>query len=158
MCDGTISNDTPSDANGFTQGQHEDEGENPINWVIKAVSAPKKTDLSEVYIYGKVFDSPFDADLLANNLLFIFDTGRLDTNGDFHVDFEMNQAEQTHCGDADAFTFCQPRTAGDILVSYDSVGGTTPPESSVFIWKTSLDTGESCESSQGDINSPTLGG
>ncbi len=99
MCDGTISKQTPNDANAFTQGQHEDEGENPINWVVKAASSPKKTDLSEVYIYGKVFDSPHDDDLLANNLMFIFDAGRLDTNGDFHVDFEMNQAAQTDCGD-----------------------------------------------------------
>ena len=161
VCDGTISKQTPNDANAFTQGQHEDEGENPINWVIKAASSPKKTDLSEVYIYGKVFDSPFDSDLLANNLMFIFDAGRLDTNGDFHVDFEMNQAAQTDCGDTGAgsdFTFCQPRTENDVLVSYDSVGGTSPPLATVFLWKTSLDPGESCESSQGDINSPTLGG
>jgi Prealbumin-like fold domain len=158
VCDGTISKQTPNDANGFTQGQHEDEGENPINWVVKAVSSPKKTDLSEVYIYGKVFDSPFDADLLANNLMFIFDAGRLDTNGDFHVDFEMNQAAQTDCGDTNVDTVCQPRTVNDVLVSYDSVGGTAAPLATVFLWKTELDVGESCESSQGDINSPTLGG
>jgi Prealbumin-like fold domain len=158
VCDGTISKQTPNDANGFTQGQHEDEGENPINWVVKAVSSPKKTDLSEVYIYGKVFDSPFDPDLLANNLMFIFDAGRLDTNGSFHVDFEMNQAAQTNCGDADQFTFCQPRTENDVLVSYDSVGGLAAPVATVFLWKTELDAGESCESSQGDVNSPTLGG
>jgi hypothetical protein len=161
VCDGTISKQTPADANAFTQGQHEDEGENPINWVIKAASSPKKTDLSEVYIYGKVFDSPFDPDPLANNLMFIFDAGRLDTNGDFHVDFEMNQAAQTNCGDTgpgSETTFCQPRTENDVLVSYDSVGGTTPPVASVFLWKTELDQGESCESSQGNINSPTLGG
>jgi hypothetical protein len=158
VCDGTISKQTPNDANAFVQGQHEDEGENPINWVIKPASSPKKTDLSEIYFYGKVFDSPFDANAAADNLIFIFDAGRLDTNGDFHVDFELNQAKQNDCGDSDQFTFCQPRTVNDIIVSYDSVGGTTPPVATIFIWKTSLAPGESCESSQGTITSPTLGG
>ncbi len=30
----------------------------------------------------------------------------------------------------------------DVLVSYDSVGGTTPPVATVFLWKTELDAGE----------------
>jgi len=162
VCDGTISKQTPSDTNGYVQGGHEDQGQNPVRWNIAAASSPKKTDLSEVYTYGMVYNSPFTpADNNADNLLMIFDAGRLDTNGDFHVDFEMNQKGINNCGDTKPPTsdanssVCQPRTNGDMLVSYDSAGGGQPPIATVFAWKTTLDSGESCASSQGDINSPT---
>ncbi len=160
VCDGTISKQTPDDTNGYVQGGHEDQGENPVLWNIAKASSPKKTDLSEVYVYGMVFDSPFDADTQHNNLLMVFDAGRLDTNGDFHVDFEMNQKAITNCGDSghgSETTVCQPRTAGDILVSYDSSGGGTPPVATVFEWQHPPTSGP-CASSQGTDAAPTDGG
>jgi len=102
VCDGTISKQTPSDTNGYVQGGHEDQGQNPVQWNISPASAPKKTDLSEVYTYGMIYKSPFDTvtPTVADNLLMIFDAGRLDTNGDFHVDFELNQKKINDCNDA----------------------------------------------------------
>ncbi len=157
VCDGTISKQTPNDANGYVQGAHEDEGTNPVHWNVAPASSPKKTDLSEVYTYGMTFDSPFDGDLLHNNLLMVFDAGRLDTNGDFHVDFEMNQKHENDCGDAVVKTVCQPRTVGDTLVSYDSNGGNSPPTATVFKWEHPPTDGP-CASSMGTDSSPTDGG
>jgi hypothetical protein len=165
VCDGTISKQTPSDTNGYVQGGHEDQGQNPVRWNIAPASSPKKTDLSEVYTYGMIYKSPFDTTTpnVADNLLMIFDAGRLDTNGDFHVDFEMNQKAITDCGDTKPPTndanssVCQPRTPGDILVSYDSAGGGQPPVATVFKWEHPPTDGP-CASSQGTDASPTDGG
>jgi len=164
VCDGTISKQTPSDTNGYVQGGHEDQGQNPVQWNISPASAPKKTDLSEVYTYGMIYKSPFDTvtPTVADNLLMIFDAGRLDTNGDFHVDFELNQKKINDCNDAatDAklSTVCQPRTPGDVLVSYDSAGGGQPPKATVYEWEHPPTTGAKCESSQGTDASLTDGG
>src|SRR5437667_4884215 len=107
-----------------------------------------------------VYNRPFTpSDHNADTLLMIFDAGRLHTNGDFHLDFELNQKKINDCNDAatDAklTTVCQPRTTGDVLVSYDSSGGNNPPVATVFEWKTTLGAGETCASSQGTITSPT---
>jgi hypothetical protein len=165
VCDGTISKQTPDDAQGYTNGGHEDEGTNPVKWNIAPFSSPKKSDLSEVYAYGMVFKSPFDTVTpnVADNLLMIFDAGRLDTNGDFHVDFELNQKKINDCGDTAATdskfatTQCQPRTPGDVLVSYDSQGGNSPPLATVFLWEHPPTDGP-CASSMGTDTSPTDGG
>src|SRR5262249_24433236 len=92
-----------------------------------------------------------------DNLLMFFDAGRLDTNGDFHIDFEMNQKHENDCGDADPATVCQPRTKGDVLVSYDSNGGTTAPSATVYKWEHPPTDGP-CASSQGPDSAPTDGG
>lgn len=165
VCDGTISKQTPNDTNGYVQGGHEDQGQNPVRWNIAPASSPKKTDLSEVYTYGMIYKSPFDTTTpnVADNLLMIFDAGRLDTNGDFHVDFEMNQKGITNCGDTKPPTndanssVCQPRTPGDMLVSYDSAGGGNPPVATVFEWEHPPTDGP-CASSQGTDASATDGG
>lgn len=133
VCDGSVGTDKPlnhPDVNAFVQGQHEEEspdkaspaGSTTVLWNIAPASSPKKTDLAEVMAYAKSGDSVFDADSAIDDLFFVFDATRLDINGDFHVDFELNQQSRTNCGDANAATFCQPRQAGDIIVSFDSDG------------------------------------
>jgi hypothetical protein len=135
VCDGSVGTDKPlsnPDANAFVQGQHEEEspdkasppGTTTVKWNIAAASSPKKTDLAEVMAYAKAGDSVFDADTAADDLFFVFDATRLDINGDFHVDFELNQVPRSDCGDNDAATFCQTRSANDVLISFDtSTGG-----------------------------------
>src|SRR5437667_12835102 len=110
-----------------------------------------------------VYNRPFTpSDHNADTLLMIFDAGRLHTNGDFHVDFELNQKKINDCNDAatDAklSTVCQPRTPGDVLVSYDSAGGGQPPKATVYEWEHPPTTGAKCESSQGTDASTTDGG
>jgi hypothetical protein len=133
VCDGSVGTDKPlnnGDANAFVQGQHEEESPakaNPVDsstvaWSIEAASSPKKTDLAEVLAYAKSGDSVFDGDTAADDLFFVFDATRLDINGDFHVDFELNQVARTDCGDTDVKTFCQKRSANDIIISFDTEG------------------------------------
>jgi hypothetical protein len=132
VCDGSVGTDKPlgnPDSNAFVQGQHEEEspdkanptGSSTVAWNIEAASSPKKTDLAEVLGYAKVGDSVFDTDTANDDLFFVFDATRLDINGDFHVDFELNQVARTDCGDLDAKTFCQKRSAGDVLISFDTI-------------------------------------
>jgi hypothetical protein len=131
VCDGSVGTDKPlnnADATGFVQGQHEEEspakaspaGSTTALWSIAPASSPKKTDLAEVMAYAKSGDSVFDGDSDPDDLFFVFDATRLDINGDFHVDFELNQVARTDCGDADAKTFCQKRSADDVLISFDT--------------------------------------
>jgi Prealbumin-like fold domain len=128
ICDGSVGNF--ADANGFTQGSHEESGPNPEPWQVSAVSSPKKADLAEVSVYGKVFDSAFDADTNADDLAFVVDLTRLDVNGDTHADFEFNQtAAVTPCANPADGNLCQPRIPGDFIVSFDLPrGGSTPTE------------------------------
>jgi hypothetical protein len=131
VCDGSVGTDKPlsnPDATAFVQGQHEEEGpdkalpvgSSTVKWNVSPASSPKKTDLAEVMAYAKAGDSVFDADTAVDDLFFVFDATRLDINGDFHVDFELNQVARTNCGDADATTFCQKRSADDVLISFDT--------------------------------------
>jgi hypothetical protein len=131
VCDGSVGTDKPlsnADGNAFVQGQHEEEspdkasptGTSTVKWNISAASSPKKTDLAEVMAYAKAGDSVFDADTAVDDLFFVFDATRLDINGDFHVDFELNQVARNDCGDADSTTFCQKRSADDVLISFDT--------------------------------------
>jgi hypothetical protein len=131
VCDGSVGTDKPlsnADSNAFVQGQHEEEspakanptGSSTAAWTVQAASSPKKTDLAEVLAYAKVGDSVFDTDTANDDLFFVFDATRLDINGDFHVDFELNQVNRTNCGDSDPGTFCQKRSAGDIIISFDT--------------------------------------
>ena len=124
MCD-LIGN---NDANGFVQGQHEEEspakavppGSTTVEWKISGAGSPKKTDLAEVMFYAKGGDSPADADPDPDDLFFIEGATRTDIDGDFHVDFELNQVAANDCGDTDALTTCQPRSANDVILSYDT--------------------------------------
>jgi hypothetical protein len=137
VCDGSVAT-KPGNADhnteallgggGFTQGQHEEEapakasppGTTTALWNIADAGSPKKSDLAEVLAYAKVGDSVYDPDKDIDDLFFVFDATRLDINGDFHVDFELNQEKRTDCGDQDDHTFCQPRKVDDVLISFDT--------------------------------------
>jgi hypothetical protein len=167
VCDGSLGTDLPGkntpdnpDSNGFVQGQHEEEGPDKavppgstvVKWAVAPATSPKKTDLAEVYFYSKIGDSAFDGDTLNDDVFFFVDATRLDVNGDFHVDFELNQAARTTCGDADPATVCQRRTAGDIIVSYDSAGGGQPPVATLYKYSTTA--GAACASGSAGIGVP----
>lgn len=162
VCDGSVGTDKPldnADANAFVQGQHEEEspdkaspaGSTTALWNIAAASSPKKTDLAEVMAYAKAGDSVFDADTAVDDLFFVFDATRLDINGDFHVDFELNQVARTDCGDSDAKTFCQPRSANDVLVSFDT---TTSGDLVTSLYKYVTSGSPTCATTSGGIGVP----
>ena len=139
VCDGSVATNKPLNnpdhnsaallgGGGFVQGQHEEEspakanpaGSTTAAWSIADASSPKKSDLAEVMAYAKSGDSVFDGDTANDDLFFVFDATRLDINGDFHVDFELNQVARTDCDDTDDNTFCQTRSADDVLISFDT--------------------------------------
>jgi hypothetical protein len=137
ICDGSAGNF--ADQNGFTTGSHEETGNNPQPWNIKPASSPKKADLAEVYVYGKVFHSPFDTTYPANqarNLMFTMDLTRLDTSGDTHADFEFNQQKAVAPGSPGCPTTnvseCQPRTDNDVIVSFDLAQGGANPTTTFY--------------------------
>jgi hypothetical protein len=162
VCDGSVGTDKPlsnPDTNAFVQGQHEEEspdkanpvGSSTVAWQVEKASSPKKTDLAEVMAYAKSGDSVFDADTANDDLFFVFDATRLDINGDFHVDFELNQVARTDCGDADAGTFCQKRSADDILVSFDT---TTSGTLVTSLYKYVTSGSPTCATTSGGIGVP----
>jgi hypothetical protein len=139
VCDGSVATNKPlnnPDQNsaallgggGFVQGQHEEESPAKASppdtttalWSIADASSPKKSDLAEVMAYAKSGDSVYDPDTANDDLFFVFDATRLDINGDFHVDFELNQVARNDCDDTNDNTFCQPRSADDVLISFDT--------------------------------------
>jgi hypothetical protein len=162
VCDGSVGTDKPlgnPDTNAFVQGQHEEEspakanppGSTTVAWSIEAASSPKKTDLAEVMAYAKAGDSVFDGDTAADDLFFVFDATRLDINGDFHVDFELNQVARTDCGDTDAKTFCQTRSADDVLISFDT---TTAGDLVTSVYKYVTSGSPTCATSSAGIGVP----
>jgi hypothetical protein len=142
ICDGSVGNF--ADQNGFTAGSKEESGPNPEPWVVSAVGSPKKADLAEVYVYGKLFESPFDADTQVDDLAFVLDLTRLDVNGDTHADFEFNQKPAVQpCANPSDGNLCQPRTAGDFLVSFDLPRGGATPTTTFFRFTTNATKGPS---------------
>jgi hypothetical protein len=88
------------------------------------------------------------------NILYLADQ-RVDSNGTTAVDFELNQvppvcpnpappAPQTCFNQATRGAFSLNRTAGDLLIVYDFVGGGATPRISAYTWATSLSAGRAC--------------
>ncbi len=125
LCDGS-SGAAPDQSTFQGQGDKEEEGDLVTEWTIRPGSSPKKSDLAEVYFYAKAGDSPYDADELVDDLFFTVDLTRLDVNGSMHADYEFNQKGIDDCGDTDPDTFCQERTANDVILAFDLERGGVP--------------------------------
>ena len=157
VCDGSEGNFADQDA--FTQGS-KNEG---TTWTIDNVSSPRKADLAELMIYAKFGDSSSDLDLDADDLFIFTGAGRLDKNGDTHIDVELNQQNvKRNCPDSEPATpgyqttnCVVQRTAGDILIAIDLAQGGTLATLRVFQFRTTLGPGESCENAP-QVSPPCL--
>jgi Prealbumin-like fold domain len=157
VCDGSEGNFADQDA--FTQGS-KNEG---TTWTIDNISNPRKADLAELMLYAKFGDSSADADMLADDLFVFTGATRLDKNGDTHMDVELNQQDvKRNCPDSEPATpgfqtvnCVVQRTNGDILIAIDLSQGGVVATLRVFEFKTTLESGESCENAP-QVSPPCL--